>query len=285
MAGTIVVVSSAALFVASGSPVAAETETDVVAAPVVSAVAVTVIATEDPAAMSPSVQVTTPPLSVHDPWSGVALWYPSSAGRVIVATAAVASAGPELTTVTVYDVVEPTTTGSGESATVSERSADGGDPTHVVTDAGASSEVSRVVSICAVPTCATALLVYAPGVPGRSTSYTSAAVPPAGTAHGPTKVSVPPASNGSGTPLPSYDEVPDRYVAPAGSTSTTSARATASVPAFWSVIVYSTVPPVAGRVPGSAALEMVILLSAGRMGWSPAKPDVSVCLVCVPLLM
>lgn len=115
------------MFDESGSPVDELTDAvlEIAATRAGSTATTSVTVALAPFASAPRLQVTTPAASEHEPTDGVAETYEVPAGTVSLTVTAAALEGPAFATVIVYVTLLPAMTGSGESAFVIERSADG----------------------------------------------------------------------------------------------------------------------------------------------------------------
>ena len=113
------------MLVLTGSVDVAETVAELVRVPdaVAATVPVIVMVAVAPSARLPRFPVTVLPAPVAVPWLAVAETKVTLLGSVSVTVTPVASDGPLLVTVSVYVIVCPATTGSGESVFAIDRSA------------------------------------------------------------------------------------------------------------------------------------------------------------------
>ena len=118
------VVASAELFSALGSAVDDEIEAELFSVPGACGSTTIVIVTNAPLSSEPRLHVTVPELWPQLPWSVVADWNVTPDGSRSVTTTPPALSGPKFSTFSVYVSGLPTTTGSGASSLVIERSAD-----------------------------------------------------------------------------------------------------------------------------------------------------------------
>jgi hypothetical protein len=120
-----VVVAVALLLPAFGSFSVAVTLAVLVSVPLEAGAVTTIVTVAlDPLAIDPRLHVTVPALWLQVPWVGVADTNTTPLGRVSVKLTPVAVLGPALLTLTVYVRLPAAATGSGESALVTDRSAE-----------------------------------------------------------------------------------------------------------------------------------------------------------------